>query len=465
MNDMEERKTIASTPKIVVKVPVRSKSNIQSATPQSKKTPSKISLTYNSWLTRFNIQPKVEVSKDTPENPSDPSESALEIHPRRGPVVNKLRPRPKSKQQEKNITLTISPTKTTLKATVKNENVSRVPSQLISKPQTKISKPESPCRQDPLNDYIIGNTIGTGAYGIVKYGIHKATNRKVAIKIYDKSKLVDINRQKSVQGEIKILTRLDHGNIVKLYQTIDSPKFLYIILEFVSGCSLSTLLKRKINRKMEEFEANKLFRELLMALDYCHSKGVSHRDIKLENTLVEQNNTVKLIDFGFATCFSNEKKVKMFCGTPSYMAPEIVARKEYVGPPVDIWAAGVLLYALITGNFPFKANCDKDLYRQILKGNYLVPEYISLAAKHLIAKMLCVDPNKRAKASELLKDPWFRSCSAFSITSTLVHKTVDNEDSNDPNTVFGTPGSPKYKILSNSSNSLDLHICSVGVKL
>ena len=465
MDELEEKKAIASTPKIVVKAPVRSKSNIQSATPQSKKTPSKISLTYNSWLTRFNIQPKVEVSKDTPENPSNPSENVSEIQPRRGPVVNKLRPRPKSKQQEKNITLTLSPTKTTLKVVMKNENSSRVPSQLIKKLHAKISKTDSPCRQDPLNDYIIGNTIGTGAYGIVKYGIHKTTNRKVAIKIYDKSKLVDISRQKSVQGEIKILTKIDHVNIVKLYQTIDTPKFLYIILEFVSGCSLSTLLKRKINRKMEEFEANKIFRELLMALDYCHSKGVTHRDIKLENTLVDQNNTVKLIDFGFATCFSNEKTVKMFCGTPSYMAPEIVARKEYIGPPVDIWAAGVLLYALITGNFPFRANCDKDLYRQILKGNYLVPEYISLAARHLIAKMLSVDPNKRAKASELLKDPWFRSCSAFSIASTLAHRTVDIEDYSDSNIISDSPGSPKYKLLSNSSNSLDLHICSIGVKL
>lgn len=463
MNDMEERKIIASTPKIIVKVPVRSKSNIQSATPQSKKTPSKISLTYNSWLTRFNIQPKVDSSKDTPEVPPDSSESLTEIQPRRVPA-HKVQPRPKSKQHEKNITLTLSPTKTTIKTVVKNENVSRVPSQLISKVQTKTIKPESPSRQDPLNDYIIGNTIGTGAYGIAKYGIHKATNRKVAIKIYEKSKLVDIMRQKSVQGEIKILSKIDNTNIVKMYQTIDTSKYLYIILEFISGCSLSTLLKRKLNRRMEEFEANKLFRELLMALDYCHRNGITHRDVKLENTLVDKNNNVKLIDFGFATCFSNEKKVKMFCGTPSYMAPEIVARKEYVGPPVDIWAAGVLLYILITGNFPFRANSDKELYRQIMKGNYVVPEYVSISAKHLIAKMLCVDPQKRAKASDLLKDGWFRSSSAFSISNSLMHRTENSEDLNDPTKLFLSSESPKNK-LSNSSNSLDLQICSIGNKL
>ena len=423
---------IVSTPKIVAKVPVRSKSNIQSSTPQSKKTPSKISLTYNSWLTRFNIQPKVDPSKEDNEAHSNPTEKFLEVHRRKDNAVSDLRPRPMSKQHEKNITLTMSPTKVIIKPILKAEKVSRVPSQLISKAQSKNAIAESPTRLDPLNDYIIGNTIGTGAYGIVKYGIHKDTNRKVAIKIYEKSKLVDINRQKSVQGEIRILSKIEHTNIVKLYQTIDTQKFLYIILEFISGCSLSTLLKRKINRRMEEFEANKLFRELLMALEYCHNKGITHRDIKLENTLIDQNNIVKLIDFGFATCFPNEKKVKMFCGTPSYMAPEIVARKEYIGPPVDIWAAGVLLYALITGNFPFKANCDKDLYRQILKCNYIVPDYVSLAAKHLIAKMLCSDPQKRARAGDLLKDPWFRASSAFSITTNMIHRPEENEDSHDP---------------------------------
>ena len=386
---------------------------------------------------------------------TNPSQRFINTDTNRESNAEILRPRTRVKQNHtKNTTLTLSPTKNVIKPLLKPEKVSRVPSQMIAKVQPKTIKPESPTRQEPLTDYIIGNTIGTGAYGVVKYGIHKATNRKVAIKIYEKSKIIDINRQKSVQGEIKILSKIDHVNIVKLYQTIDTAKYLYIILEFVSGCSLSTLLKRKINRRMEEFEANKLFRELLLALEYCHSKGVSHRDIKLENTLIDSNNIVKLIDFGFATCFSNEKKVKMFCGTPSYMAPEIISRKEYCGPPVDIWASGVLLYALITGNFPFRASSDKELYKQILKCNYVVPEYVSLSAKHLIAKMLCSDPQKRPKASELLKDPWFRASSAFSITSAIIFKTDDQQEKNvrlnhDPDIL---------KNLSNSSNSLDLHI-------
>ncbi|OMJ95834.1 hypothetical protein SteCoe_734 [Stentor coeruleus] len=447
--DMEERKTISSTPKIFVKVPIRSKSNIQSATPQSKKTPSKISLTYNSWLTRFNIQPKVEMAKGLTELPSNPSEKCFDIVSKQESPVSGIKARCHSKPCTKNTTLTLSPKKPLYKHIVKNDNVSRVPSQIISKPQTKAQKITSPNRQDPLSDYIIGNTIGSGAYGIVKYGIHKSTQRKVAIKIYEKTKLTDVTRQKSVQGEIKILSKIDHVNIVKLYQSVDTPKYLYIILEFVSGCSLSTLLKRKINRRMEEFEANKLFRELLQALDYIHNKSIAHRDVKLENTLIDQSGIVKLIDFGFATCFPNDKKVKIFCGTPSYMAPEIVRKKEYCGPPVDIWAAGVLLYALITGNFPFRANSDKDLYKQITGGHYVVPEYVSISAKHLIAKMLCVDPSKRPRAGELLKDPWFRASSAFSITTTFVHRPdEDGDEQTEPVEFLKPEQSPKGKTLS-----------------
>jgi MAP/microtubule affinity-regulating kinase len=269
--------------------------------------------------------------------------------------------------------------------------------------------------------------------------------------------MTDLNQQKSVQTEIKILLKLDHPNIVKLYQHIDTQQNLFIILEYISGYSLSASLKRKPNRRLEEFEANKYFQELLLAIDYCHSKGITHRDIKLENTLIDNSNKkVKLIDFGFATCFANTKKVKMFCGTPNYMAPEIVSRKEYLGPPVDIWAAGVLLYVLLTGTFPFKGSSDGELYKSILRGNVVFPEYLSIAAKQLIIKMLANDPGKRPRAQDLLKDPWFRS--SFSISSTLACKA--ERFSEYP--AVKIDNSPKFKIFSSSFNSLDLHICSAG---
>lgn len=370
--------------------------------------------------------------------------------------------RPKSKPAVKNPSFNLSPKKTPSRPTIKPEQVPIVPSKIIHKIQAKVAKPPSPNRPEVLSEYIIGNTIGTGAYGVVKYGVNKVTNQKVAIKIYEKSKLNDISRQKSVQNEIKILKKLEHPNIVKLFQHVDTQKYLYIILEFVSGHSLSTSLKRKPNRRLEEFEANKYFHELMLALDYCHSKGIAHRDIKLENTLVDSvNRKIKVIDFGFATCFGSDKKAKTFCGTPSYMAPEIIARKEYYGPPVDIWAAGVLLYVMLTGSFPFKGNSDKELYKSILKGYVVFPEYLSIAAKQIIMKMLCQDAQKRPRACDLIKDPWFRSSSAFSISSTLGLRYDEETEIR----ITKNDDSPKYKILSTSFNSLDLQICTGGDKV
>lgn len=449
---------------MIFKPQVRSKSNLQSATPNSTKTPSKISLEYNHWKARFNIQQKIEPAEST-EFMSHPSERFLVPKTLRETPTLPEKPRPHSKPAQKTNTLNLSPKKPSSRVAIKPENPSLVPSQMLKKIHDKVQKPPSPLRQEPLSDFIIGNTIGTGAYGVVKYGVNKHTEQKVAIKIYEKSKLNDLTRLKSVQNEIKILQKLDHPNIVKLYDKIDTPKYLYIILEFVSGHSLSTSIKKKNSRRLEEFEAHKYFHELLQALDYCHGKGIVHRDVKLENTLVDNvYKRVKLIDFGFATCFGNEKKVKLFCGTPSYMAPEIVGRKEYAGPPVDIWAAGVLLFVLLTGNFPFRGSSDKDLYKSILKGHVVYPEYISNNAKGLISKMLALDPNRRPRASELLKDPWFRSSSGFPIsisTSIPVRKDNQNDDPRD----YGVDNSPKCKILWSSFNSLDLQMCSVGEKV
>jgi serine/threonine protein kinase len=131
-----------------------------------------------------------------------------------------------------------------------------------------------------------------------------------------------------------------------------------------------------------------------------------HRDLKLENLLMDECDNIRIIDFGFATCYP-DKKVKLFCGTPSYMAPEIVGRKEYRGQPADVWALGVLLFALLTGSFPFKGLTDADLYRKIQRGVYSVPADVSPPAKCIIDQMLRLDPAQRPTISEVLKDEWF----------------------------------------------------------
>lgn len=215
-------------------------------------------------------------------------------------------------------------------------------------------------------EYLIGKQVGQGAYAVVRLSIHKPTNRKVAIKIYEKQKIMDPMRRKSVRREIKLMQKMDHANIIKIHETFETGNHVHIVMEYVGGASLHGFLKMQPNRRLSEERAYKTFRQVVAGILYCHSRCITHRDIKLENLLMDEQGNIKIIDFGFSTCIPNDKRVKMFCGTPSYMAPEIVMKKEYCGPPADVWALGVLLYALLCGTFPFKGmfyNLEfEDLY-------------------------------------------------------------------------------------------------------
>ena len=175
--------------------------------------------------------------------------------------------------------------------------------------------------------YLIGKRVGQGAYAVVRAGIDTQTDAKVAIKIYDKYNLLDAQRRKGVRREIKILERIHHENIINLHEAFDNKKQVFLVMEYINGGSLHSLLKSQPNRQLRDSEAKKLFRQIASAIKYWHSKNITHRDIKLENVLLDESKEkVKLIDFGFATWIPNDKKIKIFWGTPSYMAPEIVSK-------------------------------------------------------------------------------------------------------------------------------------------
>ena len=180
------------------------------------------------------------------------------------------------------------------------------------------------------------------------------------------------------------------------------------MMEHIEGISMLAHLKSKNGRRLAEDEARRLFRQVMRAIEYIHGKNITHRDIKLENLLLTPERIIKLIDFGFSACVPPDRKLKIFCGTPSYMAPEIVQKKEYLGSPADMWACGILLFAMLCGHFPFRSSTDKELYRKIAKGLFNVPEHVSYSGKRLINRILAVDPLKRPSASEVLSDPWFR---------------------------------------------------------
>lgn len=277
----------------------------------------------------------------------------------------------------------------------------------IERPNQSVVDTKPKTKTDSAIEYELGKSIGQGAYAVVKEAVHRGGKSKFAIKVYEKYRLLDPQRKKCVSREISILKKLSHPNIVKLYETIDTTKQLMLVMELVKGRSMHGHLKGKEGRRVNEEEARGLLHQIVDGIHYCHQRNVSHRDIKMENLLLDEHENVKIIDFGFATCVPEGTRLKVFCGTPSYMAPEIVNKREYYGPPADMWAIGVLMYAMICGTYPFKAASDRELYRKISKGVFTFPVAVSVAASDLITRLLQVDPKKRPTSEEVLHHRFF----------------------------------------------------------
>ena len=263
-----------------------------------------------------------------------------------------------------------------------------------------------------LNEYDICSDIGIGSYAEVKLGIHKKTLKKYAIKIYLKDSIDDEDKKNSIKNEIYILNQLNHENIMKLYDIINTPKYFYLILEYINGISLLDYINKSPNKKIDENFCKKIVYQIIKALDYCSKKNIFHRDIKLENILLTKNDTIKLIDFGFAIKCNNKNEFQnFFCGTLYYMSPEIINKKKYLPYYSDIWSLGILLYTMIYGKFPFNANNNDDLFNLINEGKVEFPEDINTSneVKNLIKKIIVVEPCKRPSLSNIMNDPWFKN--------------------------------------------------------
>lgn len=173
-------------------------------------------------------------------------------------------------------------------------------------------------------------------------------------------------------------------------------------MELVNGISLLAYLKSKPDRRAGQANAMNIFKQLTLSVEYCHSKNICHRDIKLENIIIDDELNLKLIDFGFASLASKGKLLNFFCGTPSYMPPEIVQKKEYIGFNADIWCLGILLYTLLCGSFPFRGTNEKDLYSKIIAGEYYKPSYLSNLEIEMLDYLLKVKPDERPGCQEVI---------------------------------------------------------------
>jgi len=267
--------------------------------------------------------------------------------------------------------------------------------------------------ENKISNYEIGHTLGKGAYAIVKVCKNKITGEKYAMKIYEKSRLKDSSQKKCVYREIEILKRINHKNIAKLYDVITTDKQILILQELVNGISLREYYNNEIrNQKgISEHKSKifkKIFRQIFDAMNYLHKRNIAHRDIKLENILINKNYEVKIIDFGFGMYNPDNLPQKFFCGTPNYMPPEIACKRPYNGQKADLWSLGVLIYKLYCADFPFKGKNEKDLYKSIQRGKFRMASYTPDYVKKIIVSMIELNPKKRMSCENVLKSEWLK---------------------------------------------------------
>ena len=253
--------------------------------------------------------------------------------------------------------------------------------------------------------YKYGRLLGKGAFGKVNLSLHTLTGRLVAIKSINKSKIKNERQKTKIQLETSIMKTLSSSNyIVKIYETFQTEKHFCIVMEYIcAGDLLSYIRKRnKLNEQIAKF----IFKQIILSLQFIHSQNIVHRDIKLDNILIDLNNNIKICDFGVSKKISLNDKMYEQCGTPAYIAPEILKNKGYEGFSVDIWSAGIVLYAMLSGTVPFKGNNLNELHDLIMKGKYNIINDISNDAKHLIKNLLEIEPKKRISIQNILNHPW-----------------------------------------------------------
>ncbi|XP_063245009.1 SNF-related serine/threonine-protein kinase isoform X2 [Bacillus rossius redtenbacheri] len=253
--------------------------------------------------------------------------------------------------------------------------------------------------------YDLEQTLGRGHFAVVKLARHVFTGEKVAVKVIDKTKLDEVSRAHLFQ-EVRCMKLVQHPNVVRLYEVIDTQTKLYLILELGDGGDLYDYIMRH-DAGLDENQAREYFRQIVRAISYCHRLHVVHRDLKPENVVFfERLGMVKLTDFGFSNRFNPGQKLETSCGSLAYSAPEILLGDSYDAPAVDVWSLGVILYMLVCGQAPFQEANDSETLTMIMDCKYTIPVHVSDACKRLIARMLIREPEKRATLEQIAADPW-----------------------------------------------------------
>ncbi|KAG7963404.1 hypothetical protein I3843_09G115800 [Carya illinoinensis] len=260
-----------------------------------------------------------------------------------------------------------------------------------------------------VGKYELGRTLGEGNFAKVKFARNVVSGENVAIKILDKEKVLKHKMIGQIKREISTMKLIRHPNVIRMYEVMASKMKIYIVLEFVTGGELFDKIASK--GRLKEDEARKYFQQLINAVDYCHSRGVFHRDLKPENLLLDANGVLKVSDFGLSALPQQVREDGLLhttCGTPNYVAPEVINNKGYDGAKADLWSCGVILFVLMAGYLPFEESNLMALYKKIFKADFTCPPWFSSSAKKLIKRILDPNPSTRITIAEVIENEWFK---------------------------------------------------------
>uniref|UniRef100_A0A7N0UUQ6 non-specific serine/threonine protein kinase n=1 Tax=Kalanchoe fedtschenkoi TaxID=63787 RepID=A0A7N0UUQ6_KALFE len=260
-----------------------------------------------------------------------------------------------------------------------------------------------------VGKYEVGRTIGEGSSAKVKLARDVETGDFVALKIIDKEKALKHNITSLIEKEITTMKLVNHPNVIRVHEVLASRTKIFIVLEYASGGDLFDKIAN--GGRLKEDEGRRLFQQLIRAVDYIHSRGVCHRDLKLENVLLDGSSNLKVSDFGFSAVSPQDNDDGMFhtaCGSPNYVAPEILDQKGYDGATADVWSCGVILFAMLAGYLPFEDSNLINLYKSICAAKFILPPWVSFDAMTLIVKLLDPNPRTRITVDKILEDTWFK---------------------------------------------------------
>ncbi|KAJ1375420.1 Serine/threonine-protein kinase, active site [Sesbania bispinosa] len=259
-----------------------------------------------------------------------------------------------------------------------------------------------------MQRYELGRLLGQGTFAKVYHARNLKTGMSVAIKVVDKEKILKVGMIDQIKREISVMRLVRHPHVIELYEVMASKTKIYFVMEYAKG---GELFNKIAKGRLKMDVARRYFQQLISAVDYCHGRGVCHRDLKPENLLLDDNENLKVSDFGLSTLSESKCQDGLLhttCGTPAYVAPEVINRKGYDGCKADIWSCGVILYALLAGYLPFHDSNLMEMYRKIARGEFKFPKWFPLEVRRLLSKILDPNPKTRISIAKIMQNSWFK---------------------------------------------------------